>query len=232
MKLFMYSVFLLLLAPCNASKKTASSEGNNKDLKTVVIIYEKTPCFGSCPTFTMTIKGDDLSMVYKGKQNVSKKGEYHKTIREGELKGLMDAFAKAKFFELQDSYDGQVTDLPSTYVTYTLNGKTKKVKDRYKAPGELKDLEKALDDIQTKEDQEGRSFTEEPEIMAVPERSLLIQDGITNKGVRIITFLAITRHQGDDYFSTILGSIPDDALLTAAFIQSVFETWKSLESCQ
>lgn len=85
-------------------------------------------------------------------------------------------------------------------------------------------LEAALEVIQEREDQEGRHFTEEPEIMEVPERSLLIQDGITDKKVRVITFLAITSHQGEDYFSTIRGSIPDDATLTTAFIQSVFAT--------
>lgn len=85
-------------------------------------------------------------------------------------------------------------------------------------------LEQALDEIQEREDQEGRDFVEEPEIMTVPERSLLIQDGITDKKVRVITFLAVTTYQGEDYFSTIRGSIPDDATLTTAFIQSVFGT--------
>lgn len=89
-------------------------------------------------------------------------------------------------------------------------------------------LEQALDDIQEKEDQAGRHFVEEPEILAAPERSLLVQDGITAKKVRVITFLAITHHQGEDYFSTVRGSIPDDPILTTAFIQSVFGTFKML----
>ncbi len=91
-------------------------------------------------------------------------------------------------------------------------------------------LEKALDDIQAQEDKEGRNFTEEPEIMSVPERSLLIQDGITDKKVRVITFLAITKHQEDEYFSSIRGYLPDDPTLTSAFIQSVFGTLRALES--
>ena len=89
-------------------------------------------------------------------------------------------------------------------------------------------LEAALDEIQEREDQEGRHFTEEPEILAVPERSLLVQDGITEKKVRVITFLAITHHQGEEYFATIRGSIPDDAMLTTAFIQSVFGTLRGM----
>ncbi|MES2308639.1 MAG: hypothetical protein V4507_07235 [Verrucomicrobiota bacterium] len=102
--------------------------------------------------------------------------------------------------------------------------KLSKITDR---SSHLSFLEKALDDIQAKEDQEGRFFIEDPEIMPVPERSLLIQDGITDQKIRIITFLAITSHQEEDYFSMIRGCIPDDAALTQAFIQSVFETFKS-----
>jgi hypothetical protein len=153
MKLLLYS-FLLILAPCNAAKKTSSSESADpvSKVKPMVIVYEKTACFGKCPVFTMTINSETKLVTFKGAMNVDKLGIYEKNISEDELKKLSDGFETYKFFEMQDEYNSQMTDIPSKYITYTLEGKTKKVRDRYNAPPELKSLEKLLDAIAESDD--------------------------------------------------------------------------------
>ena len=160
MKLIIYSVFLLFLAPCNGTKKTASTASSGtsasattqtaakNQLRTVSFSLQKTACFGRCPMFTLTINGETNTATYKGDQNVDKVGTYEKKISDDELQKLVDAFEKRKLFDMQDAYNKQqVTDLPSTYVSYSINGKSKKIQDRFQAPPELKELEKLLDDF-------------------------------------------------------------------------------------
>ncbi|MCW3102514.1 MAG: ankyrin repeat-containing protein [Bacteroidetes bacterium] len=149
MKFILYSTFILLLAPCNASKKAAAADTNAKadKSKTIVITYERTVCFGKCPAFTMTISGETMKAVYKGDSNVEKLGTYEKSISQDELTKLADAFEKYKFFDMQDEYTSMITDVPSRYVGYTIDGRSKKIKDRYNAPAELKEIEKLLDAV-------------------------------------------------------------------------------------
>jgi hypothetical protein len=162
MKFILYSSFLLLLAPCNGTKKTTASSSEHADekLKTVVISYEKSVCFGKCPAFTMTILGEKNKITYKGDSNVDKVGNYEKNISDEDLARLTEAFEKYKFFELNDEYNGPMTDLPSRYVSYSIKGKSKKIKDRYNAPAELRELEKLLDAIA---DSEGWEKIKDPE---------------------------------------------------------------------
>jgi hypothetical protein len=85
--------------------------------------------------------------MYKGDSNVEKLGDYEKSIPDDELAKLADAFEKNKFFDMKDEYTSQITDVPSRYVSYSIGGKSKKIKDRYNAPAELKEIEKLLDAI-------------------------------------------------------------------------------------
>jgi len=151
MKLILYSSFLLLLAPCNEPKVVISTGAQQTEsvdkLKTVVIGYDKSVCFGTCPAFSMTINGETNKIKYKGDSNVEKMGNYEKSISDADLSKLVEAFEKYKFFEMKDVYDGEMTDLPSRYVSFSYGGKSKKIKDRHGAPAELKEIEKLLDGI-------------------------------------------------------------------------------------
>lgn len=152
MKIFLMSSLLFMLAPCNASKKTTataqtSEQKSANDPKTVMITYQRTVCFGKCPAFTLTINGEKKLATYKGEMNVDKIGEYEKKITEQELNTLIEAFEKYHFFELKDAYLTEATDHPSKYTTYKIDGKTKKIEDRYGAPNDLKAIEKILDDF-------------------------------------------------------------------------------------
>ena len=51
---------------------------------------------------------------------------------------------KVNFFGLQDSYYKEVTDLPTTYITYYEGEQKKEVMDYYGAPEKLKKLEEFI----------------------------------------------------------------------------------------
>lgn len=146
MKFLLYSIFFLLLAPCNATKNAAQTQTNNAT-KTAVFTLQRTACFGKCPVFELTITGADNKVTYKGTANTDKTGTYERSISDDEISKLMDAFEKNHFFDLKDEYTAAITDVPTTYISYSLNGKSKKIKDRWNAPAELKAMEKLLDEV-------------------------------------------------------------------------------------
>jgi len=144
MKLLLFS-FLLLVAPCNSAKQIAQQTAT--DNSKVMIIYQTTVCFGRCPVLTLTINGETKMTTFIGTANTEKIGTYTKPITSKELDDFVKAFEAAQFYSLNDEYLGNITDFPTKYITYTNNGKTKKVKDRSGAPKELATLEKTLNNF-------------------------------------------------------------------------------------
>lgn len=146
MKLIIASVFLFL-GTCKGSKEVSSSVPAQTDNSKIIITYQRGACMGRCPDYTMSINGEKKTIDYTGKGNVEKMGIYTKPITDAELTKLVEAFKTADFYSLDAKYLGQVTDLPSRYITYSKDGVVKKVQDRFGAPDKLKALEKLLEDI-------------------------------------------------------------------------------------
>jgi Domain of unknown function (DUF6438) len=147
MKLFLSSIFLLLLAPCNQSKnitKTETPTPAASKNSTVIITYECGACFGRCPIYVVTIDGATKTATFVGKQNTTKIGTFTKSITDDELAGLVKAIEDAKFTTLENEYLGPITDFPFRTTTYTNNGITKKIRDRSGAPQALTALEKTI----------------------------------------------------------------------------------------
>ncbi len=149
MKILMYA-FLLLIAPCNSSKNIAKTPEQNNSK--VVIIFQTTACFGRCPIYTLTINGESNTATFIGERDTEKIGTYTRSISEKELSVFVKAFEDSNFNSLNDEYPGTITDFPYKYITYTNNGKTKKIKERSGAPKELTDLEKLLSNYANSED--------------------------------------------------------------------------------
>lgn len=147
MKLLMYT-FLLLLAPCNSSKTAIDTVPDNSK---AMIILKTSACFGKCPIYTLTINGEKKIATFIGEKDTEKIGVYTKAISAKELNDFVEAFEKADFNSMEEEYLGMITDFPFKYITYTNNGKTKKVKERSGAPKALTDLEKMLSDYANSE---------------------------------------------------------------------------------
>ena len=105
-----------------------------------------TPCFGKCPNYTLTVYSNGF-VAYDGGIFAERKGKFHKTISKKEVKALVQQFREAKFFEFKDEYTSQVQDLPTTYITFTDKGKTKKITDLWDGPPTLRKLEVLLNNI-------------------------------------------------------------------------------------
>jgi hypothetical protein len=94
----------------------------------VEIVLERTPCFGFCPDYTVTISGDG-GVLYEGRRFVNVRGEQHAQIPAADVQALLARFDAIGFDNLRNEYRAHVTDLPTTTVTLTRNGRTKSVLD-------------------------------------------------------------------------------------------------------
>lgn len=92
----------------------------------LVIALERTPCFGRCPAYSVTVRGDG-TLLYEGRSDVRVTGEATRTARPEAVRTLLARFAAVDFLALHGEYTMPVTDLPSTILTLRVNGREKRV---------------------------------------------------------------------------------------------------------
>ncbi len=128
--------FALLLTACNPYHFDG----------TTAIQLKKDPCFGVCPVYTFTLDGTGKAS-FNGVRNVSKLGSWKRQLTPEATNSLFEAFERSNFQQFQDEYTSQVTDLPTTWVTYKTASFEKTIKDYFGAPEALKNLEKMVETI-------------------------------------------------------------------------------------
>ena len=105
-------LFICLLTACYNPKYTGSFDGLER-----VIEMAKGPCMGKCPVYFLFIYENGLAM-YKGRANVEMIGRYYTVLPRKDFKAIKEVFAKANLTQYQDHYQAEVTDMPSTRISY------------------------------------------------------------------------------------------------------------------
>jgi hypothetical protein len=115
----------------------------NQDLQagpdSVYFSMERTACFGSCPSYKVTIDKDG-NAVYEGRRFAPREGRFVGKVDAVTMKELYDKAVAVGFFGMEDKYDRAVTDLPSTIIRVHAQGKDKQVIGRVGPPQGFKDL--------------------------------------------------------------------------------------------
>lgn len=107
--------------------------------------FRKTPCFGDCPVYEVSINKDG-KIYYNGINYVLIKGKKEFQLTEKQFSTLKEKLAKKSFSDFKDSYDDpQIKDLPSTYLT--CNGKQIHIRIWKDIPDELVGIIEYLEDI-------------------------------------------------------------------------------------
>ncbi len=114
--------------------------------ETASILLKKDPCFGVCPVYSFKVDGKG-NATFSGVRNVSKIGSWKRQLTPAATNELFKAFEASNFDQFQDQYTAQVTDLPTTWVTFKTAVFEKTIKDYYGAPEALKNLEKMVEVI-------------------------------------------------------------------------------------
>jgi hypothetical protein len=112
-----------------------------------LIGLERTPCFGSCPVYSVNIKSDG-TVNYQGEANVERKGKYTGHIDTFKYNRLAEFIRDEGFMSLEDNYTVPVSDIPSVYTSVTIDGKRKAIKNRGNAgPSKLWAIEQLIDKL-------------------------------------------------------------------------------------
>jgi hypothetical protein len=79
----------------------------------IQITLERSICFGRCPYYRVTIRGDG-SVTYEGWKFVKVEGTHGKKIPAAKVQELVRAFTDIDFFNLKDVYDSEINADGST----------------------------------------------------------------------------------------------------------------------
>ena len=110
-----------------------------------VIKLERTACYGRCPVYVVSIDARG-NVTYDGTGFVKVTGRQTDRVPASRVAALVDTVDRIRFFDLDDKYRQLITDLPTTFVTVTRDGRTKRIEDYFGAPKSLSDLERQIDD--------------------------------------------------------------------------------------
>ena len=138
--LFLLAAFMLFTS--ETCERGTSGGGYDQPAESYVTV-KTTGCFGTCPIYEFTIKGNGEA-TYNGDRFVDVEGEKSKTFSVEQTNSLFGAFESADYWSFKDEYSGNVTDLPSTFLTYSHGGRTKKIRLHLDVPEKLVGLSKLV----------------------------------------------------------------------------------------
>jgi ankyrin repeat protein len=109
----------------------------------VAITLSRTGCFGSCPSYTVTVSTGGI--VFAGGGYVVASGKHTDTVDANELRKLAKRFVTA----VDSSYTASVTDNPTYILSMAIDGHEKKLEDYVGSwvgmPAVITELENAVD---------------------------------------------------------------------------------------
>ena len=131
--LFLFALAIITMSQkCDESTADSSRTAGEGDY----IGVKTTNCFGKCPVYEFKVF-EDGNATFVGERFTVAEGTRTKKFSKRETESLFNAFDANDFEAFKDSYDGNVSDLPSIYLMYSKNGNLKKVECRYDVPDRL-----------------------------------------------------------------------------------------------
>ncbi|MCB9170044.1 MAG: hypothetical protein H6594_06815 [Flavobacteriales bacterium] len=130
----------ILLLACTSQRDTTQDRsrfGGPTPADSLFFHIERTPCFGRCPAYSIDVYRSGFAL-YEGRSNVERIGRYTAWIGLDTLDRILTEADRIGYFDLQENYDAQVTDLPSTKLHIVSAGRDKAVLARYNVPAMLK----------------------------------------------------------------------------------------------
>lgn len=129
--------------------ESISPEINADD--TLFASLSRTSCFGTCPIYTIDIYKSGY-VVYNGKRFVQKTGIYSTRISEEKMRQFKDTAEAIGYVQMEDVYDGPISDIPSAITSIVIDGKRKSVRRRYGYPKSIIRFEELFDELLASEE--------------------------------------------------------------------------------
>jgi ankyrin repeat protein len=93
----------------------------------VAITLERTGCFGSCPSYRVTVSTEGTT--FEGGGFVVAAGKHTDTVNADDVRNFARKFIAADFYSMDPSYRAAVTDNPTYVLAVAIDGHTKEVED-------------------------------------------------------------------------------------------------------
>ena len=122
-----------------ANKKTVViTKATTPATSSPVLTFERTPCYGSCPGYSMQVYADGR-VAYEGRRAVPLMGQHDLKLPAAAVTEMLRQAKEAHFETFEKKYSRGTTDLPSTIVAIRQpNGTLKTVTVEEGAPENVK----------------------------------------------------------------------------------------------
>lgn len=145
------------LAACHSSTPApAPAPDAAASENTPAVTLERTPCFGRCPVYSVSISRSGL-VRWEGKRFVADSGADTARITRESVDRLLAELDQAGYFGLEDRYVSgapacglYATDLPSAITSVDDGDRSKRIQHDHgcsEAPRQLAELEKRIDEV-------------------------------------------------------------------------------------
>jgi hypothetical protein len=118
--------YIDLVPPERLPKRHAAPPSLRRD-SGVVITLQRTGCFGSCPSYNVTVSTEGI--VFNGHGYVVATGKHTDTAKPEDVRALARKFIAADFYSMDASYRASVTDSPTYVLSIVIDGHKKEVED-------------------------------------------------------------------------------------------------------
>ncbi|GHA57894.1 DUF6438 domain-containing protein [Pontibacter akesuensis] len=144
-KLFLLLLFVGFVLGTSGCASTTSCNVQTATNAQPVLLFQKTPCYGSCAAYNATLYADG-SIRYEGIRNTPVMGELTLCLPAKQLKKVEAHLKLLDVAALKDNYLSPFTDLPSSYLTFYSQNKAEiRIKHQQDGPAELQQLIMLLD---------------------------------------------------------------------------------------
>jgi hypothetical protein len=138
---------LSTLTGCKLRRQEAALAATQATKPQPFLLFEKTRCFGSCPSYQASI-AEDGSITFIGRAYVPVEDTVHLQLPAPTLKELQETVKQLNYEQLEDIYPTQWSDMPSTITTFYKDGNlAKRIKHQEGGPEALKLFQNRLNSI-------------------------------------------------------------------------------------
>ena len=144
----------VLTASCKSTETALPADGTSAvQLKDVLITIERTPCFGTCPVYSLSLTGEGV-VTFKGERFVRTIGEATATVSTDSVAALVKEIRDAGYFEMAESYTPNIgtcgmhhTDAPTVTTSVKIDTQSRRIVNYHGCSGTPAALRKVEDSI-------------------------------------------------------------------------------------
>lgn len=121
MRYLLWLLALSLALPACAQKtkprkSKAATTATTQAVAEPVLVFQRTPCYGTCPVYTATIFADGR-VEYDGQRFVALLGKHTLSLPVATVNEMLAEAKRINFNKFRERYSGNTSDLPASIIT-------------------------------------------------------------------------------------------------------------------